>query len=1074
MALEELYQLLTNTGGRISLNSVVWATGHGLNAELIQRLGQYAHVIHPDFSSNPTPFSGDPTQALEGSVNYGKALMGYRIQGDGHDAANGVLSNGVRPVVMVLNTTGLKLSSSTSAKTISGSHWVTCVGIPPNYTTPRGQALRNHYPRIFFIDSLNENSRIPAVLRNVLTNGARVRTVSGSIHIVPPAYPNAEMFNILDVPQQLGGSDCGFWACYNAIMLVLTGMKDFTQGFKRRERGFASKLRTIFTSLTQEAPIGGDEHGSGESTLSEEETLTTSFTLPSSGFSFKFSPLAKLEFKPGQPVYFFGKKGRLPGFINTASSQGFRVRLPHLDRFPNLVVLAQAKQLLPRVEEDAVPRGPQIAVPGVRHLGPSKPVEGQPVINRNISEVEIVDGKPYIRIYMTIPRPANFKSIDLEARTATSDYKDVQQQPKTGRLIVSTGANRGLWVGAGRPLRAAKWAQKYIAEHHGKADKSTKQAKKLQEMADNITGARGLEYHKRDIERLRRKKTLNLKETERLNLREHQLNKKLKQDMQMKARRVELRKKAQDARIDARVWRNPHVRSFLCDLKVFESLVANAIPEELAKKHPDSVAFNVDRHYEPNQYNLEGDGLRRVLAALLDRSLITHVYYPDAVDVTTSGEIRDIRELWYRLGIPEQQLDVTVWTEGTGFADRKKFGGVADNLSMFYGTWLESLVPEKKRKPSLFVSKRKAQIPFFRRREMLTDFLDKYGISGPEETRRFMEDVVGPWASQAEIARIMAEDYDRMNQDENIKKTPSVTNFAKKREEEPFNRMQLIKLGNTVEHMLGDQCGAVHSRIRQVLDRIIQVRPELRDRYAKISAVGQDYTFYQHAQMVLGQYLVVIATDNEDPLIPRSLFIKAILFHDMEKVNSKRQYGKEGEHVLTVEEMKRYRYLFGADQKVCNHAVRIVDGDPFGDYFKGKIDARQAFFQITWTARGLGFGSPGQWRRFFIEYHQFYQADFTSYTSASCYYDEDGMRHRGQPIFNKFLTMVGNKKIRTQGPRFIYTGAYEKKYQQLDQLFRDRNKMLELALELAREQLKKRLEWHAQKLTDTYPARSKR
>ncbi len=70
--------------------------------------------------------------------------------------------------------------------------------------------------------------------------------------------------------------------------------------------------------------------------------------------------------------------------------------------------------------------------------------------------------------------------------------------------------------------------------------------------------------------------------------------------------------------------------------------------------------------------------------------------------------------------------------------------------------------------------------------------------------------------------------------------------------------------------------------------------------------------------MVLGQFLKLTANENTDTrLVPVDALAKAILFHDIEKVNAKNQFGdgkgrhdREPEHKLAVEMMDRYRGLW--------------------------------------------------------------------------------------------------------------------------------------------------------------------
>ena len=163
------------------------------------------------------------------------------------------------------------------------------------------------------------------------------------------------------------------------------------------------------------------------------------------------------------------------------------------------------------------------------------------------------------------------------------------------------------------------------------------------------------------------------------------------------------------------------------------------------------------------------------------------------------------------------------------------------------------------------------------------------------------------------------------------------------------------------------------------------------------------------------------------------------LFHEIEKWNSKEQYGHEGEHKLTVDEMRSYKELW-KNQKEAKIAEALVNSDPFGEYMKGKISNKDAYVIITKMAKDLGF-KPSQYHQFFKEYHQFFQADFSSYTDTVGYKAMDGSEHKGKPVFNNFFHTKGHhgkirREFKKQKGRFIYDPKdYEPKFKKLEQLF---------------------------------------
>jgi len=102
-----------------------------------------------------------------------------------------------------------------------------------------------------------------------------------------------------------------------------------------------------------------------------------------------------------------------------------------------------------------------IGRPGVAYPGPTRlEVHGsQHTVHRGEFEIETVAGRHHVRVYTAVVNPASFDLTD-PARPVSA-FKDIQQDPETGRLNISTGSNAQLWAGAGRPQRALQWLAKY-------------------------------------------------------------------------------------------------------------------------------------------------------------------------------------------------------------------------------------------------------------------------------------------------------------------------------------------------------------------------------------------------------------------------------------------------------------------------------------------------------------------------------------------------------------------------------------------------------------------------------------
>lgn len=231
-----------------------WAHSKGIRETLEYYLGKIniADVISPELCSIHTPLNSDV-----GIQNYLEAIN--KLKKDEQELK--------KPVVMVLNTKAAQPKSKTDALASGGAHWVACVILPKGYKSLKPSAAESNHTveKVFFIDSLYESSRLPENFKNGLIKGLsyrRERQISdkeikeqnlekGTLIIdnvkISPICPNAEFYNCVNIKQQYGGSDCGWWAVYNSLMFVITGGDEFTKKFIQRQRAY--QLREIFPNL---------------------------------------------------------------------------------------------------------------------------------------------------------------------------------------------------------------------------------------------------------------------------------------------------------------------------------------------------------------------------------------------------------------------------------------------------------------------------------------------------------------------------------------------------------------------------------------------------------------------------------------------------------------------------------------------------------------------------------------------------------------------------------------------------------------------------------------------------------
>ncbi|PWK84403.1 hypothetical protein C8D88_10818, partial [Lentzea atacamensis] len=243
------------------------------------------------------------------------------------------------------------------------------------------------------------------------------------------------------------------------------------------------------------------------------------------------------------------------------------------------------------------------------------------------------------------------------------------------------------------------------------------------------------------------------------------------------------------------------------------------------------------------------------------------------------------------------------------------------------------------------------------------------------------------------------------------------------------------------------------------------VQPDQKDPRNPYRARGRanPNTFSEHAQMVLNQFLKLTKNDDDaDRFVSREALIKAILFHDLEKQNSKNQYGdgqeqhdREPEHLGAVSQMNRHEGLW-SNEREFKLVRAMVDSDPIGFYLRGKggmnANKTYAFIKDLAEAAKRSDGRPASAvdvREFFVEYHQYYQADFSSYTEKAVFVNDDTGRVENFG-WNALAGLdadpeTGELIIVDGGRRFLYKSisdtpdkvSYEEKYHDLLVLFDD-------------------------------------
>ncbi len=236
---------ITNRG--IAIGSQTWATDNGITTILSDYFDDRVHVLKPNLAPGHNIFSDKSEEAEATAIEITKFIAGYSTEDDSV-IDNGIIAKDGRslslPIVWILNTDCGAASLSPAYFTkVQGRHWVTLVILPRFFQPRYGAALNNQREQIVLVDSQGPRA-MPNALRNALAGTEPIQQCirreedkPDVYHTVTPPFPQATISDNHQTYQQKGGSDCGWWAVYNAIQVIETG-KVAPVKFTTREPAF--------------------------------------------------------------------------------------------------------------------------------------------------------------------------------------------------------------------------------------------------------------------------------------------------------------------------------------------------------------------------------------------------------------------------------------------------------------------------------------------------------------------------------------------------------------------------------------------------------------------------------------------------------------------------------------------------------------------------------------------------------------------------------------------------------------------------------------------------------------------
>lgn len=201
---------------------------------------------------------------------------------------------------------------------------------------------------------------------------------------------------------------------------------------------------------------------------------------------------------------------------------------------------------------------------------------------------------------------------------------------------------------------------------------------------------------------------------------------------------------------------DPRLRTVLIPFNVLKKIAEKSVIESKRSQHIES-SFNVDVHYEPNQFGLTKEDLDFFNKNIIPYSLITYSYNTSNI-AKNEGMSIPLSALKDQLGIPKDKDVFNVFTNNKGeFTKRNKFESNANKLM-----WLFGLMTQSK----LFVPKEKEKIPDDKRMDLIKKMLPD--INNYSDITQEKINTIALWASQARISQLLASDFDESV--ENMKK----------------------------------------------------------------------------------------------------------------------------------------------------------------------------------------------------------------------------------------------------------------------------------------------------------------
>ncbi|WP_433873833.1 scabin-related ADP-ribosyltransferase [Saccharopolyspora sp. CA-218241] len=684
-----------------------------------------------------------------------------------------------------------------------------------------------------------------------------------------------------------------------------------------------------------------------------------------------------------------------------------------------------------------VPRGGAsdraVGVRGVSYPGPSRPDllsertprtgPLPPVVHRGEFEIEDVDGRPHVRLY-TVVSMAQFPQYDAKTGKPSAAWAgDVQQHPESGKITVLTSqVGRPLSVIAGRPLSAVQ----LLSAAEGVLDRSEP-------------------------------------------------------------------------------WRlggnPPLIRSYLAPLDVVRELSLAAAAREDYPRQSEGRVVNVWPGAGPNLFTVPQEKLPDLVESLAPGSMVT---YTSGLGQGTlprgewAGSVEHVDGLRDRLGVPRTDQELAPrwrpWPRqeelegGSTWRARR----VGRELRQHYATWLELVAPERTG-AALALLDDDPVVGHHERTEALRKFLEEHGHGGDRlvdcadhgpqdscELDRFMADVVRPWADQAAIVEVLAEDHGRMQADLGITGKGAENEYSTWQQEQPSRQAHQRAVGERITELW--RGGAIPQQIVGQVDAAFE---ELSGQYDEPVGPADERTHRERVRGVLGQYLALAGNESDaQRVVPVDVVVKAILFRGLARENAERQHSAqyaqyreehpdlerrdqddyhaeqrqiqrvvEGAHrsgvapgdVLALDLARRHAGIFAEGELAT--ARELITSRAFDSYVPAPGGAERAFESLVATALRLtgrdaddlafAAGLPDEVvrdvRRVYDELRQLHQAELSGRTSAALRWNPGG---GSEPRNDGYFEIRDGRIARTpDGRHWQYSEDARDLFAELDELF---------------------------------------